>query len=112
MDAKHYDWDKHEYAVGGHEIIGLFGSGLFTTTPGDVLIFNGTGVMATLPGGNIDQQQIIWKYSRNNRQNNLNGRICARTGYWACDSEIVYVDGAPYIKQFAPKKGAMERYQS
>jgi hypothetical protein len=113
MDSKHHGRNKYEHSFGGVEIVvGLFMSGMLSTTPGDVLWFNATGVMAPLPGGNIDQQQIIYKYSRNNRQNNLNGRICSRTGYWACESEITYVDGAPYIKEFAPRKGAMERYQS
>ena len=93
-------------------MIGLFGSGIFTTSPGAVLLFNSTGVANYSPGGNLDTQQPIWNLPRpRDRWNSLEGRTCVRTGYWAPAKDIVYVDGAPYINIFAPKKGARERYQ-
>jgi len=52
-----------------------------------------------------DVTPLMWAQP-NSREDARNGRYCTSTGYWAPGRCIVYVDSAPYIKEFAPSCSA------
>jgi hypothetical protein len=62
--------------------------------------------------GDANYRRFIYSFPRFGDRADWDGRrICTATGMMAAGRDIVYVDGAPYIKAFAPKRGYTEKNQ-
>lgn len=60
--------------------------------------------------GDAGKKRFVYSYPRKGDRADWDGRrVCTRTGFIAAGRDIVYVDGAPYIKCFAPKHGLAEK---